>query len=527
MHDRTSTAGSARFVAPPLGRPGYRVAAWPDPALLIRYYGESWWVRALLLLFVALASRAPLFGNPVIQVDEQFYLFAGDHLLHGAWPFVAIWDRKPVGLFLLYAALRSMGGTGIIAYQVAATLSVAATAFVVERMARRIAAPSGALFAGMLYILCLPMMGGVGGQAPVFYNLPVAIAALTVLRLVEDDEDTMRRRLFGHGALAMTLIGIAIQIKYSAVFEGLFFGVVLAVTSLRKRGSLAIAIGESVCWAGLALLPTILALAAYCLAGHGPEFMFANFWSIFLRSGDPADQTLARLWGIIAFTSPLVVLGCLAPFASGRGNMSPALAFALGWAASAYAAVLVFGSYFDHYALPLFAPLCVAAVPMLGLPRIGRRLGVVVIVAALVAGILNVRRDVRKRGDWNTVAPMVAMIGQHPRGCLYIFDGDPIIYHLTQSCLLTRWPFPPHLANRRETDALGVDTAAETQRIMARRPAWVITTRGPDSGLTNRRNAAIVDQALRDRYRLVMEIPIGPRVRQLYKLQPIELARRD
>ncbi|HEX7693177.1 MAG TPA: hypothetical protein VF409_01730, partial [Sphingomonas sp.] len=155
------------------------------------------------------------------------------------------------------------------------------------------------------------------------------------------------------------------------------------------------------------------------------------------------------------------------------------------------------------------------------------RIGVVVIVAALVAGILNVRRDVRKRGDWNTVAPMVAMIGQHPSGCVYIFDGDPIIYHLTQSCLLTRWPFPPHLANRRETDALGVDAAAETQRIMARHPAWVITTRGPDSGLTNRRNAAIVNQALRDRYRLVMEIPIGPRVRQLYKLQPIELARRD
>ena len=40
-------------------------------------------------------------------------------------------------------------------------------------------------------------------------------------------------------------------------------------------------------------------------------------------------------------------------------------------------------------------------------------------------------------------------------------------------------------------------------------------------------SAMIVNQALRDRYRLVMEIPIGPRVRQLYKLQPIELARRD
>lgn len=495
--------------------------------MLARRHGEQWWAHAALLLLIAIASRAPLFGNPVIQVDEQFYLFAGDHLLHGAWPFVSIWDRKPVGLFLLYAGLQSLGGTGIIAYQVAAALSVAATAFAVDRLARRIAAPSGALIAAVLYILCLPIMGGIGGQAPVFYNLPVAGAALIVLRLVETDGEELRRRLFGGGLVAMALIGVAIQIKYSAVFEGLFFGITLSALSLRHRGNIATTIGECTLWASMALLPTLLALGGYWLAGHGQDFIFANFQSIFLRSDDPPDQTIGRFWGIVAFTSPLLVLTCLAPFAGGRAAISAPLAFALGWAATACTAVAVFGSYFDHYALPLFAPLCVAAAPMLGVPRIGPRIGVALIVTALIAGVLNVRRDVRKRGDWNTVAPMVAMIGQHPKGCVYIFDGDPIVYHLTQSCLLTRWPFPPHLANRRETDALGVDAAAETRRIMQQHPSWVITTRGPDSGLTNRRNAAIVNQALRDRYKLVMEIPIGPRVRQLYRLQPVELAQRN
>jgi hypothetical protein len=528
MHDRTSNIGSARLLAPPLNRAlGDRAGRWPGFADLLRYWRVQWWATPVLLLIVAFADRAALLGNPVIQVDEQFYLMAGDHLLHGSWPFVAIWDRKPIGLFLLYAGLRSLGGNGILAYQIAATMSVAATAFVVERMARKIAPAPGALAAGILYILCLPIMGGVGGQAPVFYNLPVAAAALIVMRLIDPNDDAARRRLMGHGFLVMLLIGVAIQIKYSAVFEGVFFGIVLMTLSFRQRSSILFTLGESALWAAVALLPTALAFVGYWLAGHGGDFVFANFWSIFLRSDDPPDQTIGRFWGIVAFTAPLTLAGCLAPFVASRTYPRHRLAFALGWAVSACAAVVLFGSYFDHYALPLYAPLCLVAAPVLGDRRFGRWVAALMIAAALIAGALNVRRDVRKRGSWDTIAPMIAMIGQRPKGCVYIFDGDPIIYHLTQSCLLTRWPFPPHLANRRETNALGVDGVAETQRIVAQRPSWVITTRGPDSGLTNRADATIVNQALRERYKLVMEIPIGPRVRQLYRLEPEQLVQRN
>lgn len=53
----------------------------------------------LLLTLVALVARWVTFGNPVIGFDEQFYLLVGDRMLHGAMPFVDIFDRKPVGLF--------------------------------------------------------------------------------------------------------------------------------------------------------------------------------------------------------------------------------------------------------------------------------------------------------------------------------------------------------------------------------------------------------------------------------------------
>src|SRR3546814_7596042 len=69
---------------------------------------------ALLFLMAALitvAVRAVGIGDIVAHGDEQFYLLIGDRMLNwGATPYVDIWDRKPVGLFLLYSGIRLLGG---------------------------------------------------------------------------------------------------------------------------------------------------------------------------------------------------------------------------------------------------------------------------------------------------------------------------------------------------------------------------------------------------------------------------------
>ena len=80
------------------------------------------------MLGVALLFRAPVLGNPVVGGDEAFYLLVGDRMLHGLLPYVDIWDRKPFGLFLLYAATRLLGGEGIWQYQLVATVFAAGTA---------------------------------------------------------------------------------------------------------------------------------------------------------------------------------------------------------------------------------------------------------------------------------------------------------------------------------------------------------------------------------------------------------------
>ena len=74
--------------------------------------------RWAILLLVAIVARAATFGNPIVHVDEEYYFVTARSMLDGALPYVDIWDRKPIGLFLLYVPAAALGMPfGIWAYQ--------------------------------------------------------------------------------------------------------------------------------------------------------------------------------------------------------------------------------------------------------------------------------------------------------------------------------------------------------------------------------------------------------------------------
>ena len=265
--------------------------------------------NALLLaafLLLALAVRGQTLGNPVVGYDEQFYLLVGDRMLHGAVPYVDIFDRKPIGLFLIYAGVRLLGGDGAIQYQLVAALAVAGTATLIAALVRATLRPAAgrtlaAAVAGALYILWLNFMECEGGQAPVFFNLPIAGAALLTLAALRHPA-----RRFVLGSAAMALAGLAIQIKYTAAIEGGFFGLAL-VWATRGAGWRLLA--DALGWIAVALLPTALAAGWYWQHGALGAFVFANFRSIFGRLADPwTAQALGALL-IAGILSPLAVLG--------------------------------------------------------------------------------------------------------------------------------------------------------------------------------------------------------------------------
>lgn len=467
--------------------------------------GRSPWLVFAGLLLVALVLRGWQFGNPLVHPDEGFYLLAGDRLITGTVAYAEIWDSKPMGLFLVYSAIRLLGGDGIIQYQIVATLFAAATAFLIYRAARAYA-PAGALPAAAAYLLYMLAFGGVGGQSPVFYNLLVIVAALLTFRAV-DPASAKRPSLRMAGIGIMLILGLALQVKYAMLFEGIFMGLALLWRGRMDGRSLATQALDAVIWIACALVPTAALMILFFASGHGDAFMFGNFLSILGRD-DPLLPSLGRLALHAVMMAPLwVVMRKLL-----RMYERPIPGFFLYWLGAATAGYVVFGSYYDHYSLPMLVPLTIVCAPLLALSGPRRTLTLVVLGWGLLVGVGKAVFDRIERGGPAEASYMADTIssGLRQGGCLYIYEGDPILYHLTRACLATRFAFPGHLSNAKHIDSLGLDTVGEVRKIMATRPAAVVAAEYPRS-LTNAGSRAALAEALRRDYRHRETVQAGKR----------------
>jgi hypothetical protein len=362
---------------------------------------------------------------------------------------------------------------GIWVYQLMALACVVGTALLIERLARRAGWGQGALTAALLYIFMLGFGDGQGGQAPVFYNLlMIGAVALVVPRESERSADWPRIR---RGLAAMLLVGISLQIKYSVVFEGAFLGVWLIWHEWRLKTPTANIIRRALAYGVLAWLPTAAAGAAYFAIGHGDAWVYANFGSILDRLSDPF-WVLVRAFLKVALilAVPLIVSGLSRHIPAEDDNQVHVRHMLFGWLIASVIGLLVFGSWFNHYALPVMVPACLCCAGYLGSSQFGRKiLGPAMLLAALFGGEYTVWSAKWHRGNAAQLEALAAGIGKGP-GCMYVHSGNAILYSYTGRCAVTPWIFPSHLSRERENGALGVDQLAEVDRIFAKRPEIVV-----------------------------------------------------
>lgn len=466
------------------------------------------------LLALAVVARWQTFGNPVLGFDEQFYLLVGDRMLHGAVPYVDIFDRKPIGLFLIYAAIRALGGDGFVQYKLVACGFVAITAFLIYCAARPIGSRFAAVAAGGFYILWLNFMGGEGGQAQVFYNLPVLLGAMLTWRAGREPGRTVAL-----GCAAMLLTGIAIQVKYTVIFEGLFFGTALLWAYRRSGRGAGEVIAAAVLWIGCGLLPTAAAALVYWRLGALQPFLFDNFLSEFGRVPDPLSAQMAGLAKLSGILLPLFLF-CGLSLRGRQSDAAPNAKFIVLWLGAAVLGVLVFGSFLSpQYGMPILAPACIVAARFFAGYRRARLVAGVTLSAAFIAGQVAVADNALHKGG-RAEAIAVAQAAQPHHGCIYVYDGYPALYMLTHSCLPTRFVFPGHLNTGDEDSAraLGVDPAAEVRRILATRPE-VIVDEAPAYEFGNPETRALVEAALARDYHLEARVKTGAmRYRLVYRL---------
>jgi len=463
------------------------------------------------LLAVALITRGGRLGDPAIHVDEQYYLLVADRMWHGALPYVDIWDRKPILLFLIYAALRPLSPDGIVAYQIGALLFATATAFMIFLIAQRFANPRGAFLAGVGYLLYLPVLSGVGGQSPVFYNLFMAIGAWEIIRAGEAPDPAAVWRL---GLRSMLWVGLAIQVKYTAAIEGVAFGLWLIVLLTRHNSAPKRIAACAAVWVLAALTPTLVATGFYALMGHGQEFLHANFISMFQRQPDgfsnvrilrPSAAKLAALFPVMMPSIALLMR---------RKTMTGPLPFLLLWTAFAVADFFALGIYLDHYALPLLVPAMLICAPALG-TAIGGATGIALFTLFFVwvTGFPVV--DWKEFNESRISAMVEAAQPYAARGCIYLNDGPTIVYLLTHSCLPTRYAFPSHLNALAEAST--TDATRNMAELLALRPSAIFVANRPL--LFQPRNlvtAAMLDASLVRDYQLVATLPdISPERQQI------------
>lgn len=467
---------------------------------------------AALLLLVTLAARLATLGNPVLGFDEQFYLLVGDRMLHGALPYVDIFDRKPIGLFLIYAGARLLGGEGFLQYKLLAAVFVTATAFGIYWVARRHVAWFGAAFAAILYILWLNFMEGEGGQAPVFYNALMIGAGALLVSAVPRAEG-----LIAKGTAALLLVGLALQVKYSVLVEGVYFGCAFLLLARRQGMAWSRILLFGGAMVALALLPTALVALYYAAIGQWQAFVFANFVSVFGQTKGAFAREIVGLASFVGLFLPLLIVGLIGPRARAIGPGALERRYLFGWLASAVFGVLVYWRFdAPHYALPILVPACVLLANALAARR---RAAVGLAVTALVAGQIVLAISVSAKGG-DREARTVAALAKPTGGCIFVYNGYPALYMLTHSCLPSRWVFPGHLntADENNPRALGGDPQAIARAILAANPPAIVDT-DPVYTFGNTAVHALVMQAIRQRYDLAGCVATRGRVRLVYRLR--------
>lgn len=478
--------------------------------------------RLSLIAFtlLALLIRLPLLGLPAFQSDEQFYLLVGQRMSEGAIPFVDIWDRKPIGLFLIYRAFFGIPIDPVIGYQLAGLVFSVATALVIERAARLIAPASGARLAGIAYLLYQAVFNVELGQSPVFYNLLVALAGLWTVRMCMHSRD---RYLSLRGIGVMLLLGLAIQIKYTVIFEGIAMGLMLLARGKDDGWSVSRLICVCAVWIGFALLPTGLALLAYTRAGYGDAFIQANFLSIFDRRTDHLHAFVNLGKEVLAMLPFLLAVLHAPRHFHRRGGSAPgALAPIRAWAIAAVFGFLIMGTWYDHYLGPVLVPLSILSAPALALAS-GRGpwyrrllLGLGIVGAVTVPAF-----QLREKGNAAQFALVSNRIAQNLHGrCLYVYDGDTALYRTTQACIPTRFAYPSHLNAMNEAHAIGIDPVREVARIMETRPGVVVMREDARPNLANTATARLMAAQLARSYERYAEAKLGTRRYALYRLRP-------
>ena len=467
-------------------------AAWPT----CQFAGLALTPARLFLLYAAaaLAYRMPAVLYFDLNWDESLYRLIGNSLVSGHAPYTEFWDRKPVGIFMIMAAIQIAFGKSLLALRTVTSIVVAFSAYLLAMNSRSIIPnlPLTGIVAGFLYIIYSTHNGGEGTNTELFYT-PAGLAGL--LLAFKAARSPLTRALV-LGLAAGLLMGVAVQIKQVAIFDILAYAAIYLVTQVNdlSRSNLAHHSRIAIAAAAGILLPTLFVIVWYTVIGRLDAFYGANFAANIDLIEDYApkfnipglDVGLRGFSVLIAGTVLTLVIG---PFLANTRELRRGLLAIFLWLAAMAISLLFLRRFADHFFLQMLPSVAFAtafgmvlaaeaAAPARLVPA-GVLLCTALIAAWGGAPQFNAGAEVLWRRYVDGVAhwgDKTATIGQAIRGRtqhpddVYVFGRLLGVYEVTGTTPPTRFPFSEHLFS----EYAAVDGETELNRILGNSPRFIV-----------------------------------------------------
>jgi 4-amino-4-deoxy-L-arabinose transferase-like glycosyltransferase len=464
------------------------------------------WANGALILLVLLAVwlRAGTFGLSVINHDESTYLLIGKALWQGDTYLLDAYDTKPLGIFLIYAALYALSGGSIWLLRLAVAVVVGLTAWLLYRLSWRATGQPAVAWAAALGYLLLTSTFKFYGLSPntELFFVPLAIAAVLLV--------WPHPRPWWMYGLAGLLLGLGFVIKYVIAADALALGLLLLWRAARD-GDWRRSIWQRCVPMTLAFfVPFALVWGYYAQLGLLDNFLFYTFE---VTSRYPVEASLGkRLLFVLEFFGrffPFAILAILAYRERHRLDRRWQQ-FLLLWLTCTAVMTIVPGKTFGHYQIQMMPPLALLAASFFSSERQqGRWLRtafahwyrpgmLLTLILLLLVLPLSLWLYYGRKPDY----PRVVMEQIQPylgeQGHVYTGNYHHIIYHLLDQPPPTPYVHSSLLFYDHHVRALDIDLQAEAAKILnpAALPAVVLLrTEHPDNALT----AAIFDRyILRD-----------------------------
>jgi hypothetical protein len=318
-------------------------------------------VLALSIAALALLIHLPLIDLP-FERDEGEYAYIAWRMDFGEVPYLDWFDQKAPGVFWAYRLALALPGDPVTAVHGVAALFSACSAAALFLLALRLAGTAPAAIGAALFawLSADPLIQGTAANTEIFMLLPIILANLLFLQVVEEARPPPLRTL-----LVGLLVGLGVAFKQVAAVNAVFF--VLAYPLLtrgqRRPARLARFVGWTALGGALVWLPI---LASFQARGALEAMIDATFLHNLSYVGglslSARLQNLTRTLAVLQRSQGIAWVLALVGFVFlVRGGRYRSALYLGGWAFFSAVGVSASGQFFPHYFQQLLPPIAIAA----------------------------------------------------------------------------------------------------------------------------------------------------------------------